>query len=82
MTRITQVRNQNGETVSAIPLDFDISREEWNEYKLLDNGGKVRVKVTVLRLLHQCDDDGAAQYHADGSPVMIVNHKVDVVPEF
>ena len=46
MNRVIQIPNQNGETVSVIPKDFEIGHEAWNEYKLLD-GGKVRVKVTV-----------------------------------
>ena len=80
MSQVIQIPNQNGDIVSAIPKDFEIGREDWNEYKFLD-GGKVRVKVTVLRILHQADDDGNPTYNKDGSPVLIVNHRMDVVAE-
>ncbi len=39
----------NGETVEAVEMDFDISKEDWSEYKLLD-GGIIRVKTTVTRI--------------------------------
>ena len=80
MSRIVQIPNHNGDVVSAIPKDFDIGHEAWNQYKLLD-GGKVRVKVTVLRIFHQADDTGTPMYNADGSPTLIVNQRVDVVAD-
>ena len=38
-----------GKTVEAIDLDFEISKEDWAEYKLLD-GGVIRIKTTVTQL--------------------------------
>ena len=67
-----------GQEVSAVERDFQIQREEWNEYKLLD-GGIVRVKTTVNRICQVVDDNGNPKYNADGTPLMVVHHKSDVV---
>ena len=56
----------NGKTVEAQPLDFEIGREEWNEYKLLD-GGVVRVKLVATRILQVVDEDGKPVHNQDGS---------------
>ena len=77
MARIITL-NSGGREVKAIEMDFEIERENWNEYKLLD-GGSVRVKTTVSRIYKVVDADGQPQYNADGSPTFAVAHKSDVV---
>ena len=77
MARIEKVKAGDQE-VSAIEQDFEIGREEWNEYRLLD-GGVVRVKTTVNRIYRVVDEQGNSRYNDDGSPMMIVSHKSDVV---
>lgn len=64
--------------VSGVEQDFEISREEWNEYKLLD-GGVVRLKTTVQRIYKIVDDDGNPTYNDQGEPQMLIRHKSDVV---
>ena len=46
MPRIVKLKLVDGE-VNGVEQDFEISREEWNEYKLLD-GGVIRMKTSVL----------------------------------
>ena len=70
--------NAGGQEVDAIEVDFEIAREEWNEYKLLD-GGKVRVKTTVNRIMRVVDEKGNGRNNADGTPMFVVSHKSDVV---
>ena len=77
MDRIIKV-NAGGQELDAIEADFEISREEWNQYKLLD-GGTVRAKTTVSRIYRVVDEQGNQRYHQDGSPFMIVTHKTDIV---
>lgn len=58
--------------------EFEISREEWNEYRLLD-GGKVRVKTTVARVFRVLDNEGKPAYTKEGDPYLIVRHKTEIV---
>ena len=80
MPQPIQITNQHGETMPAIALDFEITRESWAVYKLLD-GGTVRVKTTVTRILHHVDDEGRVKYNPDGSPAVTVQSKIDVVSD-
>ena len=67
-----------GVEVDVVELDFNVAREEWNEYKLLD-GGTVRVKTNVQRIFAVLNPDGSQQRRDDGSPALVVAHKTDVV---
>ena len=77
MSRTIKVRFGNQE-VDAREMDFAIGREDWSEYKLLD-GGTVRVKTTVTRIFVAVDDAGNPLLNEDGTPLIAVNHKTDVV---
>jgi hypothetical protein len=77
MARIFKIKAGNQE-VDAIEVDFDIRREDWNEYKLLD-GGTVRVKTTVSRIYKVVDEEGNQRYLEDGNPFMVVTHKSEIV---
>ena len=64
--------------VNAREEDFEIVREDWNEYRLLD-GGSVRVKTTVARIFRVLDDEGRPVYDQDGDPQMVVRHNTQIV---
>ena len=64
--------------VNVREADFEIVREDWNEYRLLD-GGSVRVKTTVARLFHVLDENGGIRYNAEGDPEFMVKHSTQVV---
>ena len=64
--------------VNAREEDFEIVREGWNEYRLLD-GGSVRVKTTVARIFRVLDDDGRPIYDQDGDPQVVVRHNTQIV---
>ena len=64
--------------VNAREEDFEIVREDWNEYRLLD-GGSVRVKTTVARIFRVLDDDGRPIYDQDGDPQVVVRHNTQIV---
>ena len=64
--------------VDAIEVGFEIKKEDWNEYELTD-GGFVRVKTTVTRVYRVIDEQGNPRFNSDGSPMLGVNHKTDVV---
>lgn len=80
MSRTIKVQIGNQE-VDAREMDFEIRREDWSEYKLLD-GGTVRVKTTVTRIFMAVDDAGNPRLNEDGTPVIAVNHKTDVVSNY
>ena len=68
----------SGKDMQAVDVDFEIGREEWNEYRLLD-GGKLRVKTTVTNICRVLDQDGKPMMNeATGDPMYIISHKTDV----
>ena len=77
MPKIVKVSMGNQE-LHAIEQQFQIGREEWNEYKLLD-GGVVRLKTTVQRIFLIVDENGNQLYADDGEPRVFVRHRSDVV---
>ena len=77
MPRVIKIKVGNRE-VDAVEQQFDIQREEWNEYKLLD-GGTVRLKTSVQRIFRMVDPKGKPAYNDQGDPNMIVRHKSEVV---
>jgi hypothetical protein len=77
MGRKTQIR-VDGNPIDVTDEDFEIVREDWNEYKLLD-GGVVRVKVTVQRIFRALDAQGKPKVNTDGDPEIIVRHSTQIV---
>ncbi|HEY8768420.1 MAG TPA: hypothetical protein VIP09_14355 [Dehalococcoidia bacterium] len=58
--------------------DFEIVKEDWNEYKLLD-GGSVRVKTTIARIFRVLDERGNPAVTDDGDPSVVVRHNVQII---
>lgn len=76
--RTTKVQIENGEELDAIELDFEIHKEEWAEYKLLD-GGRVRLKTSALKIFRILDVDGNLAYDPNGDPSILVSHNTQIV---
>jgi hypothetical protein len=70
--------NVNGQDMEAVEIGFSIKREDWNEYELLD-GGIVRFKANVFRILRVLDADGKPAKTPDGDPFLIVQSQNAVV---
>lgn len=68
----------NGEEKDVAELDFDIKREDWNEYILLD-GGSVRVRLVVSKIYRVLDDNGQPSWNQDGSPNFAITSGTMVV---
>lgn len=77
MARHIKVNIDNQE-YDAVEQDFEIKREEWNEYRLLD-GGVVRVKTTVQKIARILESDGKPAYTSDGDPFFLVTHNTQVI---
>lgn len=67
-----------GQEFDAIELQFDVRKEDWNEYDLLD-GGRIRLKTSVLKILRVLDSNGNPASTPDGEPHYLVRHRVDIV---
>lgn len=78
MARKTRIQIANGEERDAIELDFEVQKEEWDEYKLLD-GGRVRLKTSALKMFRVLDTQGKPDYTPDGDPLIVVRHNTQIV---
>lgn len=77
MARIVKLKIGDQE-VDAIEQDFEIGREEWSEYKLLD-GGVIRVKTSVQKIFRIVDAQGQPLISPEGDPQVLVRHNTQVV---
>lgn len=68
----------NGQDRDAVEVDFKIRREDWNEYELLD-GGKVKMRAAVMRMLQVVDDDGRPVLTPEGDRLIVVQSQNSVV---
>jgi hypothetical protein len=68
MARMMKVKLGDGRDVNAIEVPFEIRREEWNDYELAD-GGRLRVKTVVHKILKVVDDSGKQFYDSNGDPI-------------
>ena len=66
-----------GGEVDAREEEFEIVREGWNEYRLLD-GGVVRVKTTATRIFRVLREDGTPAVDGEGDPHIVVRHSTQV----
>ena len=64
--------------VDALEMDFQTAREDWNDYRLLD-GGRVRVKTVVAKILWVVDEAGNRMYNDQGEPIILVRNQVQVI---
>ena len=64
--------------VDALEMDFQTAREEWNDYRLLD-GGRVRVKAVVGKILWVVDEAGNRMYNDQGEPIILVRNQIQVI---
>ncbi len=77
MSRIVKVRAGDQE-FDAIEQQFEITSENWNEYRLLD-GGVVRMKTSLQKIFRVVDEEGKPLYKPEGDPNVIVRHNTQVV---
>jgi hypothetical protein len=76
--KIVKVPVAPGVELPARELDFEPVKEAWSEYKLED-GGKVKIRATALRIFRVVDDQGKPAFQPDGQPFVIVTQSGQVV---
>lgn len=73
-----KIRTPDGREVGAEDIDFEVMKEDWNEYKLKD-GTTLRVKTVVTSIIRTEDHDPMT-----GDPTYIIksgNMLRAIVPE-
>jgi hypothetical protein len=73
-----QTVNVNGEDREAVEVDFEIQKEVWNEYASAD-GGHVRMRTSVTRILRVLDAEGRPAKNPEGDPLLIVQSQNVVI---
>ncbi|MBI2831202.1 MAG: hypothetical protein HYX79_02990 [Chloroflexi bacterium] len=58
--------NYGGREIDATDVDFQIRKEDWNEYQLMD-GSIIKMKLVVSAILR-----AEGEYDNEGNPVYIV----------
>jgi len=77
--RIKDMTFPDGETRKIEELDFEIIREEWNEYQLAHGAASLKVKTVVVKVFWVLDSSGARMYNPEGDPFLIVRSNNQVV---
>ena len=78
MAHTTKIQMTDGEERDALEMDFEIQSECWNEYRLQD-GSRVRVKVSAHKIYRLLDSDGQPAHTAEGDPMIWVRYGTDIV---
>jgi hypothetical protein len=68
----------NGQEVDAVEVSFSIIHEDWNEYELAD-GGRVRAKLGVQRIMRVLDESGKPAMTNEGDPFVVIQSQNQVV---
>jgi hypothetical protein len=72
------IKLSDGREVWGIEQDYEIAKEDWNDYRLAD-GGRVRVRISAERIFRIVDKDGKPLFQANGEPEVVVRHNVQIV---
>ena len=75
---VKQITMPDGSVVRGILTDFEIVKEDWNEY-ILEDGTKLRIKTVLVRALRLVDDEGQPRRTPDGDHQIFVNTSITVV---
>ena len=78
MSTIKTIPMPDGSQAKAQEVDFKLLHEDWSVYTLPD-GTTVKLKTTVLKILQVLDNDGKPAHTVEGYPLLIVNHRTDVI---
>ena len=78
MSSIKTITLPDGKQVKAQETDFKLLHEDWSQYQL-PNGTIVKLRTTVLKILQVLDEQGKPALTPEGDPLLMVNHKTDVI---
>ncbi len=78
MSTIKTIPMPDGTQTKALEVEFKLLHEDWSQYQLPD-GTTVKLKTTVLKILQVLDEQGKPARTPEGDPLLIVNHRTDVI---
>ena len=78
MSTIKTITMPDGSQAKAQEVEFKLQHEDWSQYVLPD-GSVVKLKTTVLKILQVLDKDNKPARTVEGDPLLIVNHRTDVI---
>ena len=78
MSTIKTIPMPDGTQAKAQEVEFKLLHEDWSQYQLPD-GTTVKLKTTVLKILQVLDEQGKPAHTPEGDPLLIVNHRTDVI---
>lgn len=76
--KIKELTFPDGETRKVEEIDFEIVKEDWNEYQLAD-GSYLKYKSVVYKVFWVLDDAGKRTFTMEGDPHLIVRSSAQVV---
>jgi len=76
--RIKDVTFPDGVTRKVEEMDFDIVKEDWNEYQLSD-GTYMKMRAVVAKIYWVLDPTGKRMFTPDGDPMLLVSSGNQVV---
>jgi hypothetical protein len=68
----------DGRKLRGVELNFEIVKENWNEYTLAD-GTKLSIKDFLIQAFMLVDEDGNPIQNANGDPEIFINNGSSVV---
>ncbi len=75
--KIKDLTFPDGVTRKVEQLDFDIVKEDWNEYQLSD-GTFLKTKSILVKVYWVLDNTGKRMYTPEGDPMLLVNSNQQV----
>ena len=78
MSTIKTITMPDGSQAKAQEIEFKLQHEDWSQYALPD-GTVVKLKTTVLKILQVLDNENKPARTVEGDPLLIVNHRTDVI---
>lgn len=78
MPKIREITFPDGVTRKVEELNFEIIKEDWNEYQL-ESGVYVKLKAIAQRFFWVLDDSGSRAYSMEGDPQILVVSNNQVV---
>jgi hypothetical protein len=67
-----------GKEMDGVEVAFEPTKEPWSEYELAD-GGRVRIRPSVQRIFQLLNDDGKPARGPDGSRLLAIQSKNELV---
>lgn len=76
--KIKDITFPDGQTLKVEEMEFDIVKEDWNEYQLGD-GTYLKMKTSLMKVFWVLDEKEDRMFTLDGDPRLMVRSSNQVV---